>query len=725
MAEYQIGSRTYELPDNLPPKQLNEILTQLAAEEQGDQPKDTSFSSAFQSGVDAPLENLAKTAEMLGAEGTAKTLSGLTEAPQNYESASDRFINPEEGDFTIGGFAPEFLPRAVVEQAGQLAGSLATRTGGGLVGGAATGGNPLGIAAGALAGPALFEFAQQLGPVAAKRAANNGRAEPTWEDWQAAAATAGVSGLLNAIGVKGFSGASLLNRTIKEGVTEGAQSVTEQTGSTAGTEAGLNINPKQAIGEGIIGGTTAGSVGVGTDAVGAVGRGVSNLGSSTTTAETDTEAAADFANDLSRVSEQDGYDLKDVDTGSATGARAAIDTLHTEYASQIEQLTKDLTERLKVTADDSQVEALEKVKANAAKRKAKNKVKSRVDPTDITTIENLTAGTQEGKQLLALMRKSNELSALANQSLKGGISQYTDVFNPLDTDGRYNVGRAIAAPVSGLSAITSGGVSLAPALAGRAIDAVTGRRSRVARFVDQNKGNQGIQTPAGLPSIRDSAALSKYQQQQQQLQDEANRKQANRDLGAQGAAPTPNSPQATVEDATGLDKRGVADIITIIERISPNPAIVKAVEEYRISVDTGGVISNDMLSPLIRQINVLLDSNAQLSEKRVREPNRLEETRPEQTDADQRKQKGKEENIKFLKSLRSDVNSSTGILNADKAKLNQALVLLSQNLGVDPVVEAEMIVAETQALLQKPALAEKFLVPYLNRIRKQQQRARK
>ena len=118
MAEYQIGSQTYELPDNLPPQQLNQILTQLASQ-QGSSEPDTSFSSAFQSGIDAPLENMATTARMLGAEGTADTLSGLTDAPTNYESASDRFINPEEGDFTIGGFAPAYLPRAAAEQAGQ------------------------------------------------------------------------------------------------------------------------------------------------------------------------------------------------------------------------------------------------------------------------------------------------------------------------------------------------------------------------------------------------------------------------------------------------------------------------------------------------------------------------------------------------------------------------------------------------------------------------------
>ena len=83
-------------------------------------PVDRSFSSAFKSGIDAPLENMAQTARVLGKNEIADNLSGLTEAPVNYESASNRFINPQEGDKTIGGFAYEYLPRAAVEQAGQI-----------------------------------------------------------------------------------------------------------------------------------------------------------------------------------------------------------------------------------------------------------------------------------------------------------------------------------------------------------------------------------------------------------------------------------------------------------------------------------------------------------------------------------------------------------------------------------------------------------------------------
>ena len=55
----------------------------------------------------------------------------------------------------------------------------------------------------------------------------------------------------------------------------------------------------------------------------------------------------------------------------------------------IDQNVADLKERLKITDDDSRADAFEKVKANAAKRKAKNKVKNRVDQSDLDVIEDL------------------------------------------------------------------------------------------------------------------------------------------------------------------------------------------------------------------------------------------------------------------------------------------------------------------------------------------------
>ena len=213
---------------------------------------------------DQPTENIAETLGLLGFENQEQFFRDLVEAPEDYEVAFEKFLNSQEDGLLD--FKYEYLPRATVEQVGQLAGSLAAR-GGFFLAGLAIGGPPV-AAAGALLGPGLFEAAQIAGPVALARARANGRAEPNWQDWAGATGTATVSGLLNAFGIKGVG---QLNKSVyktiaspvvagaREGATEGLQGLTEQIGSTALTDQGLEIDPKAAIAEGIVGGTTGGA----------------------------------------------------------------------------------------------------------------------------------------------------------------------------------------------------------------------------------------------------------------------------------------------------------------------------------------------------------------------------------------------------------------------------------------------------------------------------------
>jgi hypothetical protein len=218
---------------------------------------DTSFTGALRYAFDQPLENMAITSKALGGEGIASFLSGLTEAPAGYQPASEGFMNEDGALFDFS-----YLPRAAVEQTGQFVGSIGTRAAGALLGGAAGSvipgvGNVAGAATGAIAGPALFEAVQVLGPVALERAKNNGRDEPNAEDWLGALSTAGVSGALNAIapGLSGF-----VRKTVAEAGTEGLQSIVQQAGETAATDVGLEIDPRQAAAEAILGGTAAGAI---------------------------------------------------------------------------------------------------------------------------------------------------------------------------------------------------------------------------------------------------------------------------------------------------------------------------------------------------------------------------------------------------------------------------------------------------------------------------------
>ena len=218
-----------------------------------EQEKNTSLASAFSYALDQPLENIGTTLDAMGFEDAGKYLKDLTEAPENYESATESFLNRNGFGFDVG-----FLPRAVVEQAGQLAGSIAFRVAGGVAGGAIAG--PVGAITGAIAAPTLFEAAQIAGPVALARAKANGRDEPNWEDWSGAGGTALGSGLLNAFGVYGIGklNSTIYGSALREGVTEGLQGLGEQIGSTLLTDAGLQIDPKAAVGEGLIGGTVGG-----------------------------------------------------------------------------------------------------------------------------------------------------------------------------------------------------------------------------------------------------------------------------------------------------------------------------------------------------------------------------------------------------------------------------------------------------------------------------------
>ena len=239
--------------------------------------KDTSKWSAFQYAADQPLEEIGKTLELLGAEGVGKWLREITEMPENYDSATQAFINQQGNEFWFD-YEWSYLPRMLMEQSGQLVGSLASRVAGAGVGAYITK-SPTGAAVGAFLGPAMFEAIQILGQTVLERAARDdpprGPDELTWEDWTTAAGTAGIAGALNAIGIKNLPG---LNRglaqamkqtgkaTARELGTETVQSIVQELGSGVGTEEGLRPVEeftREAFAEGIAGGTLAGGTQLG------------------------------------------------------------------------------------------------------------------------------------------------------------------------------------------------------------------------------------------------------------------------------------------------------------------------------------------------------------------------------------------------------------------------------------------------------------------------------
>jgi len=202
--------------------------------------------------IDQPLENIARTLEIAGYKNPAAFLQNLVDKPQDYQSAVEDFLNMQ--DDKSYNFNYDYMPRAVVEQFGQIAGSLALRK----LGQATTGIPIVGPIVGpflSVALPTAFQAAQTVGPIALERAINNGRSEPNWDDWRQAGGASLASGLVDTYGVFGIGklNSTIFGAAVREGLTEGAQSLIEQVGGTAFTEKGLKVDPEQAVGETLIG----------------------------------------------------------------------------------------------------------------------------------------------------------------------------------------------------------------------------------------------------------------------------------------------------------------------------------------------------------------------------------------------------------------------------------------------------------------------------------------
>jgi len=689
------------------------------------------FGAAFRSGIDQPLENMAETAAAVGATGTAETLSNLTSAPENYESASAKFIEGDED----GSFAYRYLPKAAVEQIGQYAGSLITRAGGAAAGTVVAG--PVGGAVGAFAGPFAFEAVQLLGPIANERARNNGRDKPNKDDFIAAAQTAAASGALNAL-IPGKGG--IVKRTAAETATEGAQSVVEQTGSTAGTDVGLQIDPRQAAGEAILGGTAAGGVNVALTTVNSAGDKVfkakEDLDPETT------QAASDVSALLQRVADDNGYNLKDIDASSKKGANQALEGARSELVEQVKGAVKELKAKGQYQALSSNDQAV----FDSAVSQSNGKVAATVTKKNFDFMQDQFGNTNEGQVLLNAFRRSNVLTEVYAGGLKGGVSKFTDMFNPLPSIGRaYNPAGMIAGNINTGAALATGGSSLVAQIplvvGGRAIDAVTGRRSKVNRFIKKNRKGDGLTDPSA-PAARNlkqeikdrkaaEAALKKQQGEQSKLRLQAQYAQQY----ANGDTPSPDSPNGRMHEgyreinkAAGREaqfqtRKIEADINAALDAIEAKAQqagkqdILDDIAEFRNSRQSGRPTRGGVLTSVIGKVKT------ELADVYANDPQPTQPATPAQPQLPIERQLGKNSNQAFLATLRDKMDNDTTILAEDRATLGDAFDSMTLNLGKDPVADLEAIISRAKSNLMKPKLAETYLNPYIERV-KQQQKAK-
>jgi hypothetical protein len=475
---------------------LAALKAQLAQETQAAQTEapDTSLSGAVQYGFNQAQSMAGKGIQSAGELTGSETLQSVGQAMDeknqaeadalNYqrpENADGIIKNLREGD--IGGAGKSLLYSAA-EAAPQVGVGVGTS----IAAGAAMAGAP--VVGGTLAaGGTLLGINQALGANRAEKEDKGLDPTATVTDLS----TAIASGVIELTPLKG-GGATL--RVLREG----AQEMGQEGLIIGGTAVqGGEYVPEEIVTRvaeaGIVGATISKGVNTTISTVNKAGETVFR-----TKAELDPEtgqAAGDVARMMDEIAKSEGYNLRNVDPSSKKGAEATLAAARSRVMADIDQNMLVLRGEILKNAD-----AETKARFKQTLRQATNKISNTVTKENLDFVKQKVGGTYEGRSLLNALRKSNVITEVYSSGLKGGISQFTDNFNPLPRFGRgYTPAGLLTGNINMGAAAATGGQTLAiqiPAVVGgRAIDAVTGRRSKVNTFIRKNRKKEGLADPTG------------------------------------------------------------------------------------------------------------------------------------------------------------------------------------------------------------------------------------
>ena len=548
--------------------------------------------------------------------------------------------------------------------------------------------------------------------------------------------------IIDTLSQKGFTEAAgeISKRTMKAAVAEGATETAQDAAVISGAKTQGAEYTAQEIGDRAIDSFALGGVMGGGSRVGAeVARGgapdtptreaaaqrLTELGEviNPVMVGNDPQAAADLARKLEGIAQANGMNLKDVAKTSTKGAREVIDKAHIQYAEDLKRLANDLRDQLRITDNDELNVVLDKVLAIAGQREARNKTKSTVGVQEMEAIQRLAGNTQEGQEMLSLMRQMNELTTLHNEGYVAGLSKFTDQLSPFPSNVGYSDRSLIETPTRILGTLYGASVNpLIPAaqtaavIGGRAIDAVTGRRSRVARYIKDNKRNQGIDAQGDF-SVREVRRAEAQAITQAAEEDKIAAQQMHQEIFAQNGRFSDLSPQQIVLDATGLSPQNA---VTALEQLAQNPTYERAARAAINSIKNGGRIPN--MPYVIAGLNNALDSG-EITQQRDRQPDpQAVDRQPANTPADVSAGyiRGIQDNRAANDALIEAVNADESISPSDKATLIQALANLRSNLGSNPVDRAFEYASQAERNLEDPTLADKYIMPYVARVMSQQ-----
>jgi hypothetical protein len=441
----------------------------------------------------------------------------------------------------------------------------------------------------------------------------------------------------------------------------------------------------------------------------------------------DPQAATELATRLDTIAKANDLNLKDVNKQSTSGAREAVDKAHIQVSEELKQLAKDLRTQLGITDSDELSVVLDKVMAIAGQRQARNKAKSTVGVQEMQAIDRLAGSTQEGQRMLSLMRQMNELTTLHNSGYVGGVSKITDQLSPIPSNVGYSDRSLIETPTRILGTLYGASVNpVIPAIqgaaviGGRGIDAVTGRRSRVATYIKDNiNKNEGIKISDDAESVRETRrqeteGIKKANQEQRARAKEIHKSQYEKNgdlpflkldlmLKERGL-----SPQRAVKL---LEAMAAADPV-----IAPDAqAMIKAIQEGGRTPNmtaVGAAMSTalDQQSTSVTRDKTPVPGAAQAAASSAAAPR----------DVSAGYVRGIQDNQAANTALIEAVDADPMISDDDKAVLIDTLADLRSNLGSNPADRAMDIAAKAESQVSDPALVETYVMPYVNRVIGQQ-----
>ena len=534
---------------------------------------------------------------------------------------------------------------------------------------------------------------------------------------------------------KGYAQAA--KEVIKRTATEGATEVAQEGVSIAGAASrGGEYSQDEVIDRSIesfaLGATNAG-----------VAQGVMGTGSALVSGKpanlSDRLAQSTFAQRLDALAkdgDSDGnpYDLNDLDTTSQTGVRALIDAAHASIGAEIQNLESDLGAYLNPNNKSlTSQEKADRVKAKAMLKQARNKTKSVVGAKDFAILKRLVGSTPDGKRLLNLVKESQEQTKVWNAGLVGGVSKYTDLSSPFPNSnysGQQTLNTAISRLGTGGLAYTTGGASLIPQAGifagGRIIDAVTGRRSKVKRYITKNKGGDGFGQVSGIGERdknlqKDKKAKEKALDKARQAKDAERMKHFYNYKNNNPA--NPESPQGIYERFTGMDRAGLE--ATIEESLGDpdlDPMIRKEMEDLIESMKYGEKVSG---FGALRMINGLIQQFPDtVGKRRVNVPEDQAKLQALLASGVGKEspgyQRGIDDNKAFVAELQEKLSQDSTVSDADKTRLKAVLDKMAKTLGKEPLGTIALYEGQLLKAGVPPAAMEAYFNPYKERVIQQQ-----